>query len=80
MTKSKLLPESPAPKTYYMSNLNKCLRKHETTYLMNLYRQHFYQQIEVLRFGKNIKIANPRKHYQFPRKNPNFKTIFLDLD
>jgi hypothetical protein len=32
-------------KMYYLSNLMRCLKKHETTYLMNLYRQHFYQCI-----------------------------------
>jgi ABC-type uncharacterized transport system substrate-binding protein len=47
---------------------------------MNLFRQHFYQQIEVLRFGKNIKIPNPRKHINLSRKDPSLKTIFLDLD
>lgn len=46
---------------HYQSNLYRCLKKHETTYLMNLYRQHFYQCIEVLRFGKSIKVPTPRK-------------------
>ena len=41
--------------------------------------QHFYQQIEVLRFGKTIKIANPRKHIQLARKNPNLKKTFLNF-
>ena len=79
-TKSKQFPEKTESKTYYQSSLSRCLRKHETTYLMNLYRQHFYQQIEVLRFGKSIKIPNARKHVQLSRKNTNLKTIFLDLD
>ena len=47
---------------------------------MNLYRQHFYQCIEVLRFGKSIKIPTPRKEIKLPRKNPNFKTVYLDMD
>ena len=48
--------------------------------MMNLYRQHFYQCIEVLRFGKSIKIPTPRKEIKLPRKNPNFKTVYLDMD
>lgn len=81
--------ESPSPKPnrsssdtklYYQGTLLRCLRKHETTYLMNLYRQHFYQCVEVLRFGKTIKIPNPRKHVNLPKKNPALKTVFLDMD
>jgi len=47
---------------------------------MNLYRQHFYQCIEVLRFGKSIKVPTPRKHIKLHQKNNNMKTIFLDMD
>lgn len=49
------------PKVHYVSSLERCLRKHETTYLMNLYRQHFYQCVEVLRMGKTIKVPQPKK-------------------
>ena len=47
---------------------------------MNLYRQHFYQCIEILRFGKQFKVPNPKKTLTLYKKNPDFKTIFLDLD
>ena len=47
---------------------------------MNLYRQHFYQCIEVLRFGKSIKVPTPRKHIKLNQKDHNMKTIFLDMD
>lgn len=47
---------------------------------MNLYRQHFYQCIEVLRFGKSIKIPQPKKEFKLPKKNLSLKTIFLDMD
>lgn len=60
-TKEKGLGTTKEPKTYYVSNLYRCLKKHETTYLMNLYRQHFYQHIEIMRWGKSIKITHPRK-------------------
>lgn len=67
-------------KQYYTGSLSRCLKQHETTYMMNLYRQHFYQQIEVLRWGKGIKIARPRKDIKLARKDPSLKTVFLDLD
>lgn len=44
-TKEKVLGMTKEPKAYYISSLYRCLKKHETTYLMNLYRQHFFQQI-----------------------------------
>jgi hypothetical protein len=47
---------------------------------MNLFRQHFYQCIEILRFGKEFKVPAPKKVYSLAKKNPDFKTIFLDLD
>ncbi len=47
---------------------------------MNLYRQHFYQCIEILRFGKEFKVPMPKKVMNLTKKNPDFKTIFLDLD
>lgn len=47
---------------------------------MNLFRQHFYQCIEILRFGKEFKVPAPKKVMNLPKKNPDFKTIFLDLD
>jgi hypothetical protein len=69
-----------AQKVHYITSLERCLRKHETTYLMNLYRQHFYQCVEVLRMGRTIKVPQPKKEVKLNRKNPNFKTVFLDLD
>jgi len=72
--------QAKEPKQYYTSNLYRCLKKHETTYLMSLYRQHFFQHIEVLRWGRSIKINHPRKELKLAKKNPNFKTVFLDLD
>lgn len=47
---------------------------------MNLYRQHFYQCIEILRFGKEFKVPAPKKVMNLTKKNPEHKTIFLDLD
>jgi len=47
---------------------------------MSLFRQHFYQCIEVLRFGKSIKITHPRKQINLPRNTPHKKTVFLDMD
>lgn len=47
---------------------------------MNLFRQHFYQCIEVLRFGKSIKINHPRKEIKLSKKSSDFKTIYLDMD
>ncbi len=76
-TKGRLAGE---PRTYYISSLYRSLKKHETTYMMNLYRQHFYQCIEVLRFGRSIKLPHPKKEYRLPKKNPAFKTVFLDMD
>lgn len=65
---------------YYQKKLERSLTKHETTYMMNLYRQHFYQCIEILRFGKEFKVPAPKKVLSLSKKNPDFKTIFLDLD
>ena len=47
---------------------------------MNLYRQHFYQCIEVLRQSKSFKIPQPRKDIKLSRKNASLKTVYLDLD
>ena len=47
---------------------------------MNLYRQHFYQCVEVLRMGRTIKVPQPKKEIKLVKKNPSLKTIFLDLD
>ena len=47
---------------------------------MNLARQHFIQTIEALRIGKKIKLNPPAKEIKLNKKNPKFKTIFLDLD
>ena len=46
---------------------------------MNLARQHFLQTIEAIKIGKNIK-TSPTKEIKLSKKNPKFKTIFLDLD
>ena len=47
---------------------------------MNLARQHYIQTIEAIRIGKKIKASSPTKEYKLSKKNPKFKTIFLDLD
>lgn len=47
---------------------------------MNLARQHFLQTVEAIKIGKTIKIPEPSKTINIPKKNPKFKTIFLDLD
>ena len=46
---------------------------------MNLYRQHFYQCIQVLRQANSFKIPHPRKDIKLPKKC-NFITVYLDLD
>lgn len=46
---------------------------------MNLARQHFLQSVEAVKIGKNMKLPEP-KVIALPKKNPKFKTIFLDLD
>ena len=47
--------------------------------MMNLARQHFLQSVEAIRIGKTIRLGNP-KEIKLTKKNPQFKTIFLDLD
>lgn len=47
---------------------------------MNLARQHFIQTIEAIRIGKKLQPNLPAKQIKLSKKNPNFKTIFLDLD
>ncbi len=46
---------------------------------MNLLRQHFLQNVQAIRIGKNIKLDLP-KEIKLSKKIPKFKTIFLDLD
>lgn len=48
--------------------------------MMNLARQHFLQVIEAIKIGKAIKHHPPEKQIKLSKKNPEFKTIFLDLD
>lgn len=64
---------------YYQSKLVKSLKVNEDNYLMNLARQHFLQTIEALRIGKDLKLEEG-KTIKLSKKNPSFKTIFLDLD
>ena len=52
----------------------------ETGYIAALTRQHFLQTVEALRLGKTMRIANPTREIKLPKKNPKFKTVFLDLD
>ena len=47
---------------------------------MSLYRQHFYQCVEVLRQAKSFKVLHPRKEIKLSKKNPSLKTVYLDLD
>lgn len=47
--------------------------------MMNLARQHFLQNVEAIKIGRNIKLTAP-KEIKLSKKNPKFKTIFLDLD
>ena len=46
---------------------------------MNLARQHFLQSVEAIKIGKNLKLPE-QKVINLNKKNPKFKTIFLDLD
>ena len=66
--------------TYYISKVHKAYKNHENTYMMNLARQHFLQTIEAIRIGKKIKPNAPAKEIKLAKRNPKFKTIFLDLD
>lgn len=47
--------------------------------MMNLVRQHFLQSVEAIKIGKNLKLPE-QKVINLSKKNPKFKTIFLDLD
>ena len=47
---------------------------------MNLARQHFLQSVEAIKIGKNLKLTDSPKVMNLHKKNPKFKTIFLDLD
>jgi predicted secreted acid phosphatase len=55
------------------------LKHKSNSYLLNLARQHFLQSVEAIKIGKSIKL-NPPKELKLPKRNPKFKTIFLDLD
>jgi hypothetical protein len=46
---------------------------------MNLARQHFLQSVEAIKIGKNLKLPE-QKVITLAKKNPKFKTIYLDLD
>lgn len=46
---------------------------------MNLVRQHFCNPVEAIKIGKSLKLQT-KKVINLPKKNPKFKTIFLDLD
>jgi hypothetical protein len=48
--------------------------------MMNLARQHFLQSIEAIKIGRTLKLADSPKIINLAKKNPKFKTIFLDLD
>ncbi len=47
--------------------------------MTNLARQHFVQTVEAIKIGRNMKLNLP-KQLKLSKKNPKFKTIFLDLD
>lgn len=47
---------------------------------MNLSRQHFLQSIQAIKIGKNLKLPDNPKVITLSKKNPKFKTIYLDLD
>ena len=57
----------------------KSIKSTEDTYMLNLARQHFLQTIQAIRIGKDLKLEEP-KQIKLSKKNPSFKTIFLDLD
>ena len=52
----------------------------QNTYLMNLARQHFLQSVQAIKIGKSLKLTQTPKIITLSKKNPKFKTIFLDLD
>ncbi len=46
-----------------------------------LANNHFLQTIQALKIGKHMKTAvQPGKEVKLHKKNPKFKTVFLDLD
>lgn len=48
------------PENYYQSKVFKALKHRENTYMMNLARQHFLQNIEAIKIGRNIKLNPPK--------------------
>jgi hypothetical protein len=52
----------------------------DNNYLISLAKQHFLQTIQGLRIGKQMKVPAPNKEIKLHKKNPNHKTIYLDLD
>ena len=69
------------PDPYYQARILKALTNlKESSYMLNLARQHFMQTIEALKIGKHMKPKVPQKEIKLSKKNPKFKTIFLDMD
>lgn len=68
------------PEPFYQSKVFRAFNVRENTYMMNLARQHFLQTIEAIKIGKSIKQSPPSKEIKLTKKNPKFKTIFVDLD
>lgn len=49
--------------------------------MLTLAANHFTQTIQALKIGRHIKIShNQEAEIKLPKKNPKFKTVFLDLD
>jgi hypothetical protein len=67
------------PEEYYQKKVYMGLKHRESSYLLNLARQHFVQSAEAIKMGRAIKL-NPPKELKLPKRNPKHKTIFLDLD
>ena len=72
--------DPPVDDIFYQGQVYRALKSFETTYMMSLARQHFYQTIEALRITKNFRVPNPKKSIKLEKKSAFKKTIYLDLD
>lgn len=49
--------------------------------MLTLAANHFSQTIQALKIGRHIKISQGKEgEMKLAKKNPKFKTVFLDLD
>ena len=48
--------------------------------MTSLARQHFQQTVDAIKSANGLKFASPAREIKLAKKNPKFKTVFLDLD